>query len=1022
MERFALGALVGRAGRYIITLPGGQVLGVVVIATLTVFEVNAAFEEGWAAGRAMREADQAAVNQINQLNERIVGRSPNSLRSLARRAIEAGELADRALAAADKEIAELDELVRGIQGQVASGNLEVSQECSAAGKLQSQLPGFRSEAVRRKTEIARLLNEAAPIAKLCQTKADADNITYRYESANRLKGEIDNLQQQAIRTVDDIEKLADRLKDQAGDLKSPYVKLNERLAELVKRGSPLGEAFAQRNAARDRFIEFSDLRPKIAKEIDAAALNYTNLSWREWVVDLFRSQRLDVAAEFQGVNRNLAGVKSPHEGLKAITQDFNTSLERAKERDAEVRTAARELLAKLLGLSCDFKPGNNQDYLNEFKYIVNDSKALLDASRELPAVASGCSQGKPPTYQPPQQPQPQVPDRRPEDRRPAPPQPDPPPPPPAPLTASLDCGPAIEVRPAQNSKSCAVIVRGWNSRISAPVRIQIEPNPASAGIRFSPGNTQSDPGTMHSTSSSDYPSRYVFQQGIGASERAVPGTSLAISVVVSQAGHGQVVLPLMVNVIAAGAPEGSSLDPVGPIVRGTGGAMCVFRSKTMGDPAQCWTFTSGSCASARFSNAQYERVAENLTSSQASAVVEQKSRYYGDQYGCRVAQGGEPPRAPVPPAVVESGRRGGDLCVWRYKLTGDAPQCFHVAIAQCGRYGPPYELIGANMTRGEAQDRADEISRFFNDEYGCRATIQPPPPPRRDPPPPTPPNDPTPPPPPPPPPPDPPAPPARTLRRFGIYGPNTVRVGETIVLQATGAWSDAPDMVMVISDGVRWSPSNQITGRREDVGKRIRVTATHALGSDSTEITVVEAPKTPVDSVPGGLGDRNPPSGDRQPVDKVPGGLGGRGGGPGRGGGGGGEPPPRKPEAPPDPSLEDLNGAWYFAGYGGCYTMNFSISGFKVSGASSFSGPYSDNSTFEGTGKNGTITGTYSGSYNNPGCTTCKQTAGSRTGTFTASYNVREQRMDISSTDDAKSQAFPGRTFHGNYTRKPCGR
>jgi hypothetical protein len=441
----------------------------------------------------------------------------------------------------------------------------------------------------------------------------------------------------------------------------------------------------------------------------------------------------------------------------------------------------------------------------------------------------------------------------------------------------------------------------------------------------------------------------------------------------------------------------------------------VFRSKSMGDPAQCWTFTSGSCASSRFQNSQYERVAENLTSSQASAVVEQKSRYYGDQYGCRVAAGGGPPPPPVPAPVVVSGNRGGDLCVWRYKLTGDAPQCFHVAIAQCGRYGPPYELIGANMLRGEAQNRADEISRYFRDEYGCNSTVRPPPPPQDPQPPIPPPPDPPVTTPPPPAPPDPPAPPVRTLRRFGIYGPSTVKVGETIVLQAMGAWSDAPDLVVAITEGVRWTPSNRITGRKEDVGKVIRVTASHPLGSETMQVTVVDGAKTPVDSAPVDLGGGKP-GGDRRPVDKAPPDLGGNTGSGNTSGGRAGGPPP----APPDPSLEKLNGTWYHGGYGGCYTMNFNISGFKVSGSSTFSGPYSDSSSFQGEGKGGSLSGTWSGSYSSTGCTSCKVKAGTRSGTFTASFNVADQTMSWSTTDDDKSQVFPGRTFGSSWTRKPC--
>lgn len=979
------------------------VIGVIAALGFTGVQVTQAGREAWAAGRAMLGADaaayqlalqfQAQAEQLKKLRDGVQSQDRRSRRST----LEADQLSNRA-----SEL--MDEAERGLAGLSASGL------CAEAGELQAKLDGYRATATRMLTDARAQYAQASAKAGTCRTAAQAADVRRHLTAAGQVERAMATLVTDAEAAKRRLTAIIPKLVRSEDDskLQRPSDTLAEAGKLIIDASKKLEESSKQAQQAIPGQDDFAERVRKLRKEIDDAEKRHNDLSWQEWIVDLFRSQRVNVKKEFDSARSVLNGVSAPE-----VTAGNTDEIEKFAAAAAKVEAQRRrfnEIRGRMRALECSFEATG--DPLNDVRQAYDDARVEAERHADLTAAADACATGA----QTPA-PRPDRPDR--EREQPRPPRPDPPPPPdPIPvLTATLDCGPAIEVRPAQMAKSCGVIVRGWNSRTATPVRVLIEPNPTSAGIRFSPGNTQSDPGTMHSTGASDYADRYVFQQGVSASERAVPGTRLAFSIVVTQ-GAQRVALPLTVNVIAAGAPDGSGLDPVGPIIQGTGGAMCVFRYKTMGDPAQCWSFASGSCASSRFTNSQYERVAENLTASQASAVVEQKSRYYSDQYGCRAAQGSGPP-PPVPPAQVITGRRGGELCVWRYKLRGDAPQCFHVAIAQCGRYGPPYELIGQNMSRAEAQDRADQISRYFNDEYGCNATITQPPRTEQNPPS-TPPDDPDPPVPPTPPvrDPDPPAPPRPSLSRFGIVGPRTVKVGETIVLTAHGVMPGASDIVYDLTDDVRWTPSNRITGRREDVGKRIRVTATHPLASDTVEITVVEAPPAaPVDTVPDDLGGNRPPrapTGDRQPVDRVPGDL-----GPGT------TPPrtqePQTPRAPPDPSLERLNGTWYFAGYGGCYVLNLSISGFKVTGSSSFNGPFTDTSTIDGTGKNGALSGTYTGTYSNPGCISCKAKSGPRTGTFRASYNIADQTMSWSTTDDEKSMAFPGRTFGSSWTRRPCG-
>lgn len=74
-----------------------------------------------------------------------------------------------------------------------------------------------------------------------------------------------------------------------------------------------------------------------------------------------------------------------------------------------------------------------------------------------------------------------------------------------------------------------------------------------------------------------------------------------------------------------------------------------------------------------------------------------------------------------PPADVTQGS-GGEYCVWRFKVYGDPPKCFHFAAAKCDtpRYSQSsYELVGQGMRWGEADARVSELSRYFKDAYGC---------------------------------------------------------------------------------------------------------------------------------------------------------------------------------------------------------------------------------------------------------------------------------------------------------------
>lgn len=75
-----------------------------------------------------------------------------------------------------------------------------------------------------------------------------------------------------------------------------------------------------------------------------------------------------------------------------------------------------------------------------------------------------------------------------------------------------------------------------------------------------------------------------------------------------------------------------------------------------------------------------------------------------------------------PPASVSAGS-GGEFCAWRTKMFGSPPNCFNFNVAKCGSYGPPsYELVGSNMTWGEADTLISKLSSYMDDAYNCRGT------------------------------------------------------------------------------------------------------------------------------------------------------------------------------------------------------------------------------------------------------------------------------------------------------------
>ncbi len=181
--------------------------------------------------------------------------------------------------------------------------------------------------------------------------------------------------------------------------------------------------------------------------------------------------------------------------------------------------------------------------------------------------------------------------------------------------------------------------------------------------------------------------------------------------------------------------------------------------------------------------------------------------------------------------------------MWRYKLFGDPPPCFHFHAAPCGtHHDKTYELVGSSMTWGEADARVGELSRYADDTYACRTTTaEPPTKPATPSPNPldsTPPTGPTGPTGPAEEPPGPTGPPPRVLSRFGVFcEPKTIVVGESASCTARGEYSDEHKN-LILTGAAAW-PKGGPTVRGEKPGP-ITVIASLEGASDTATVTVIE--------------------------------------------------------------------------------------------------------------------------------------------------------------------------------------
>ncbi len=220
-----------------------------------------------------------------------------------------------------------------------------------------------------------------------------------------------------------------------------------------------------------------------------------------------------------------------------------------------------------------------------------------------------------------------------------------------------------------------------------------------------------------------------------------------------------------------------------------------------------------------------------------------------------------------PPANPATGA-GGKYCVWRYKMFGDPPPCFHLVKAVCDHavYTKPsngYELVGQNMSWSEGGALMDRLGRYFQNEYGCDPfgtnTPAPPPPapggggdPDDNDDPDDPPVD-----------DDPPVPPpddvddtptGPVLTRFGVFcSPSEIKVGELSKCSAVGEYSDDIGNYITLTGAVQWTNGPSFKGQ---VAGSFEVTAFYQGVNDTASITVKEGDYDPGDDP--GLG-TNPP-------------------------------------------------------------------------------------------------------------------------------------------------------------------
>lgn len=884
--RFAPGFVVGgliAGAQYALVLSGHTVLATFVTGVsigasviITGVAVYAAYGEYQRAFAAMNEADRNTLLALEGLKQRL-----ERLKLVRADAVNADSTANFGLQDTETKRAKADRDLSAVETAVA-GFPAIPAQCQEAGRLQQQLRTARQEIDTRLQSLLSLTASGRAASGTCRTLGDARDLDVTHDRAARALEEIGTLGDEADAARKQLTPLLTGLSRgrQTGSPAAANSQLNDAIASIGAAEAAIQALQSALPYASTTLSRYTTELFEITRDLGQIEQNYLNLSRQEWVVALL-STRIDLRNEFTAVRSMLKAHEEPT-GIRVNTEGFKQRVDTVKLGNTsgdgrpnliELRARAKAAGEKILGTSC-----NAADEADAVEAI---RQTLASASRQqadvdnLAVYAAQCREAAqrnssttptvPTTPTAPATPTQGTGNRNPPGSVEQPGNPPGPgttttpptggvqftPGPPPVLAASLGCGPIIEIFPGQNSTTCSITVTGWRSDTTTPVEVIV--GPLSSSVQASPGDTSQAGDTMYAAGVSNRFAQYIFGEGFSA-PRGAPPSSQTIMINVRQRGHGLVRLPLTINVLPVGAPPGSTISPPQPNIPGSGGPFCVWQYKLIGDRPECWNFVAAVCTSTRYAGrAEYIQVGNNMTWGQADARIGELSSYFNDAYGCRAIVD-RPSAPPPPPAVVTTGS-GGIYSVWRYKLIGDLPQCFHFVAAPNGKFGPPsYELVGANMLQSEADARIQELSRYFDDAMGCRAgPATPPRPPPTTTTPATPnPNVPV------TPPVTPPGPvlgpAARSLGRFGIVPATiTVNVGEAVQLRALGVWADSPSTVVDLSLEVRWTGQKpqSFTAAAADAGQSFVVTAT-AMDGSTTSATVTVSPATTMPQSPTG--------------------------------------------------------------------------------------------------------------------------------------------------------------------------
>jgi RHS repeat-associated protein len=817
---------------------GKVVLGVIRVlsrATLVLAAAQVAFEsvDGYneyvAAASAMEQADRANAAYLEQMTSRVralepIRKSVTALSNIDERQVLQVE---KELPPIQNQLTELEALVVELeQGSIA---------CRTLNTLQADLARRRIEVQRKYTE---LLNEVIRFrqqAASCRTPQAAEALRAQGQRVVTVAGDIDSLTSQARETRARMTQMAMRLQPSAD-----YAAANE----IVRRLAPLQRAldrllqtnygsnpeYRNEQSVADHRRGIQALRAEQAK----AKADLARLSWPEWITDIFRTSRTAIDERLVALESVINAEEARMAEALASTAGQGPSL-----RSRETRALLEQLITRADGLArraeeggCRFTDDNSvMDAIRKTQFEADSARELVGT---VTAGADSCARGLP------------IPGATAGD----------PPSPPADLDANRD-------PPPQPPPLPGILPR-------PPDRS--DPPAGTTPVATPPSGTTPSGTTPGSTTGGGFvpPPRVleaVLECG-GVLELPSGGRPEICGVRVR--GWESSRTPVEVRILPPFTTASGLLASPGDTSMG-GDVMYAAGVQDRPDEyrfSEIWRALRGAPAG----------------STTIVVIVRQGASMVRLPLTLNVIPPGAPTGSSLEPPTPNITGSGGPYCVWQYKLFGDPVGCWHLAAAGCTerRYAgrPEYVMVGNNLTRGEADRRIGELSRYFDDQ-NCKVPQQKTDDPwgdssRQPDPLPDPPIQPQPPSPPPPAPEPPPGPVSR-FSRFGIAPrDSTIKVGETIALKAYATAIGAADMVLTLDEReVRWSGDKPptFTATAADAGRAFRITATGPAGESDTVTIVVDRATTtatgPAPPAPGPVVNAPAPPGALGLIDKL---------------------------------------------------------------------------------------------------------------------------------------------------------